>query len=69
MLRHEILTHQSVLLHKGLSIYPLVDLGSSLVRLRLERIGRFAVWREAITENDLAVGDKRRKAGGEEDKR
>jgi len=63
------LTHHSVLLHKGLSIYPLVDFRTSLVQPGLEWIGSVADWRRNITKNDLCIRDKRRKDGGEEDER
>jgi hypothetical protein len=49
----ERLTQQAVLLHEGLSVYPLVDLCGGI----------------GMTENDLVIWDERREDGGEKDKR
>lgn len=67
------LTQHIVLLHKGLSIYPLVNFRTSLVQPGPEWIGKFtdrvADWRPGITENDLCVRNERREDGREEDER
>ena len=54
------LTQQAVLLHKSLSIYPLVDLHTSLAQPELVM---------DTTQNDLRVGNKRRENSREEDER